>query len=113
SFTLDCLPRVPGRWLDVSSPRLLSLYLGNTMPQMRLELLNPDRTDLDETIATAAQLGLTTLTARSGGVDSLSKCREAYDCIWSISVVEHIAGEYDDTQAMKWLYGALKPGGRL
>ena len=38
---------------------------------------------------------------------------KTYDCIWSLSVVEHIAGQYDDRYAIQAMYKALEPGGRM
>jgi len=112
-FALACLPSEAGRWLDVSSPSLLTLYLAKTMPKSRLELLNPDKRDVEETMYTASRMGIANLAAEPRGVEVLANRLETYDCIWSISVVEHIAGDYDDSQAMKWMYGALNKGGRL
>jgi cyclopropane fatty-acyl-phospholipid synthase-like methyltransferase len=36
-----------------------------------------------------------------------------FDAAWSISVVEHITGTYDDRDTMRWLFRSLRPGGRL
>lgn len=46
-------------------------------------------------------------------VSALSDMYEEYRCITSLSVVEHIDGEYDDRQAVAWMTNALAPGGTL
>ena len=36
-----------------------------------------------------------------------------FDCIWCISVIEHVAGAYDNREAIRMMWDVLKPGGRL
>lgn len=113
SFTLNCLPQQPGRCLDISSPRLFSLYVADKVPLQSLKIINPDLTDLTQTRKIAVDLGLKRISTEHAAVDILAEKRESYDCTWSISVIEHIAGGYDDTFAVKLMYDALAPGGRL
>jgi SAM-dependent methyltransferase len=112
-FVFESLPAFPGKWLDVSSPSLLSLYVAKMRPSCHINIINPDINDLSETKNAAAKLRLKNVVCGSMGVDSLEGSQSAFDCIWSISVVEHIYGAYDDTAAMRWMFEALKPGGRL
>jgi SAM-dependent methyltransferase len=118
-FALGCLPAAPGACLDVSSPRLFSYYVAERWPQATIDVINPDPQDYSMTDATARRLGLSNLHVRHAGVDLLARGAGAeglggpYDCIWSISVIEHIAGAYDERQALAWMWEALRPGGRL
>jgi SAM-dependent methyltransferase len=76
-------------------------------------MINPDPVDARDTQVLASELNTSNLRVACRGADSLSSEGTRYDCIWSISVVEHISGKYDDSMAMRLLYGALAPGGVL
>lgn len=98
-------------YLDVSSPRLLPLDLVRRHRKVRGVLLNPDRSDLEQTERMVRALGLkkrcATLdhrVAESGLVDA------SFDLITSVSVVEHIP---DDAAAVAAMWRLLRPGGRL
>jgi predicted SAM-dependent methyltransferase len=112
-FVFQCLPDHPGMWLDVSSPRLLGLYVADKNLVTSLEMINPDMRDIFHTQAIARQLQLDNVRCTNGALDSLVGRDRSFDCIWSISVIEHIAGRYDDSAAMKMMYDLLRPGGRL
>lgn len=112
-FTLGCCPHAPRRCLDVSSPRLFSLYAARRWPNAAIRVINPDRRDLATTAAIARAVALENLTFADCGVEALAEGPDRYDCIWSISVVEHIAGPYEDREAVGWMYDALADGGRL
>lgn len=112
-FALRCCPHSPARCLDVGSPRLFSLYMAHTFPGMAIRMINPDRRDVAITARLAGALRLGGLRVERQRVDGLAGERAQYDCIWSISVVEHIAGGYDDREAVRWMYDALVEGGRL
>jgi hypothetical protein len=99
--------------LDVSSPALYSLYRTYHEADVTVHMINPDIDDIETTVATARVLGLTNLYADNLAIDQLSAPTGGYDCIWSISVVEHIAGDYDDREGMRMLYDLLASGGRL
>ncbi len=103
-----------GEILDVSSPRLLSLYVASKHPDARITVLNPDSRDLDRTrkVAKRERVG-DQLRLELAGVDAVFGERNRYDTIYAVSVVEHIAGAYDEREAVSQLWPALKPGGRL
>jgi SAM-dependent methyltransferase len=112
-FVLACLPTRLDRCLDVSSPRLFSLYVAANHADASISVINPDESDIFETRAIVSRLGQDNLHPSCQRVEDLRGQRNGYDCIWSISVIEHIAGEDGDTDAVKLLYEALAPGGRL
>lgn len=112
-FALECCPDAPRRCLDVGSPRLFSLFFSQHRPEAQIRMINPDGEDLRTTERIARALRIRNLGFEAVGVDALTRERERYDCIWSISVIEHIAGPYQDVEAVRWMYGALAPGGRL
>lgn len=113
SFAQSCLPAGAARCLDVSSPRLFSLHFAAQHPECEVEMINPDATDLKSSQHATACLGLTNVKMRGCSVEALEGTRDTYDCIWSISVVEHIDGERGDQRAVETMFNALKVGGRL
>lgn len=113
SFALSCLPEQSGKCLDVSSPRLLSLYLAEKNRAQSILMINPDIRDLCSTIRIIDRLKIDVVDVDCKAVEYLSSQREAYDCIWSISVIEHIAGKHGDTNAITLMYEALREGGTL
>jgi predicted SAM-dependent methyltransferase len=112
-FTLSCLPERLGDCLDVASPRLFSLFVARNHPTASIRIINPDSRDLYRTVRAARSLRLSNITTECWAVERLNRTARQYESIWAISVVEHIAGETADTDAMSILYNALKPGGRL
>ncbi len=112
-FVLSCLPERPLRCLDVSSPRLFSLYMADRNPFTSILMINPDSKDASQTTAILSKLKLPNVRVECRGVDRLAERNEKYDCIWSISVVEHISGDYDDRKAVQLMYNSLNAGGRL
>lgn len=113
SFVLSCLPNQPGRFWDISSPRLFGLYVANRMPSARILMTNPDTDDLTETRAALRSAGLQNVQTENWLVNEVPDEEEAYDCIWSISVFEHIDGDYTDSDAVRMCFKRLKRGGRL
>jgi SAM-dependent methyltransferase len=111
-FALRHLPRNARSFLDVGSPRLLSLYVASRQRSARLRVINPDVRDAEETAGLATMLGLTNVGVDTVFVAALAGDPRRYDAIWSISVVEHMAGD-GDREAMALMYDALAPGGRL
>lgn len=99
--------------LDVSSPRLFSFFVAERQPQYPIVMINPDRSDSLVSARMASVLRLNNLSVQVTDVAGLMKRPMSFDCVWSLSVIEHIAGTYDDCDAMRWLYALLKPGGRL
>lgn len=112
-FALAALPPRPGRCLDVASPRLFSLYVARTCSSCFVDIMNPDPHDLEETRKVARCLGTNNLGMHVRAVEALDHSKPAYDCIWSLSVVEHIPEEGADTEAVGRLYSLLRAGGRL
>jgi SAM-dependent methyltransferase len=102
----------PGVCLDVASPHLFSCYVGKRLAPSSIRIINPDRRDADQTRALALALGLQSVEVLAEPVAAMRGTREAYDTIWSISVLEHIADD-GDVEAMGILWAALRPGGRL
>jgi len=76
-------------------------------------MYNPDAKDLAETKIALKSLQLRNIQLVHGTIDMLARQSETFACIWSISVIEHISGRYEDSDAIAWMYQALKPGGRL
>lgn len=60
----------------------------------------------------ASALSLSNLSFEACAIDRVAGSGR-FDCIWSLSVIEHIAGAYDDRAAVAMLYSLLAPGGRL
>lgn len=113
AFALSCLPAFPGRYLDISSPRLFSCYVASKARTSSLVMANPDPQDMMETKATVSRLCLSNIQFQCSGIGLLAQLAEQFDCVWSLSVVEHISGEIDDSAAVRLMYDQLKPGGRL
>ena len=112
-FALSCLPQHPGECLDVSSPRLFSLFVAAKRAPTSVLAINPDPRDIADTARAAHCLGLRNVFFERWPVARLADHSAQYDCVWSISVVEHIAEDSADTEAVKAMYRCLKPGGRL
>lgn len=100
--------------LDVSSPRLFSLYAASLRPAASFTLWNPDPKDIQMTAEVAAGLSLPNVQTAQNPVVSLRASAASYECIYAISVVEHIEGDdYSDSEAVLDLWNALESGGRL
>lgn len=112
-FALNVLPEGVRDCLDISSPRLFSLFVGGCRPDARIAIWNPDAVDYCETEQIVSKLGIDSIHVDQRAVDGLAHTVGAYDCIWSLSVIEHISGAYDDRCAVKQMYDALRVGGRL
>jgi len=112
-FALSCFPEEPVRCLDVGSPRLFSFYVAAKVPASSTLMLNPDVNDISETAKVVSRLKMSNVHLQHGGVDVLEHQHELYDCIWSISVIEHIHGEHSDVDAVRLMYESLREGGRL
>jgi len=113
-FCARQMPPAPQRVLDVSSPRLFALGLARALPDTQFVLANPDSTDLDGTREMVKALRLTNVELQNATVDKLvASHRRAFDFVTCISVIEHIAGAYDDREAMEMLVDLPAPGGTL
>lgn len=112
-FALDSLPHRLGKCLDISSPRLFSFYVAEHYPTSTILMANPDTDDIHTTQRIVRALSLNTIQCQSNEIAEFANTKDTFDCIWSISVIEHISGSYDETFAVRVMYDALKPGGRL
>lgn len=112
-FVFTHIPPGSAACLDVSSPRLFSLFTATARPAAVVRMINPDFEDAEVTRSIVDRLGYANVVVSSDAVSALAGQSATYDCIWSISVVEHVAGESGDTEAMRLMYAALRPGGRL
>jgi SAM-dependent methyltransferase len=111
-FALRHVPAKAATCLDVGSPRLFSLYVARRSRGTRIRVINPDRLDVAATTTLVRVLGLHNVELEELAVADLAGDTRRYDAIWSISVVEHIPGD-GDRGAIRQLYEALAPGGRL
>jgi predicted SAM-dependent methyltransferase len=114
SFAADSVPWPSVRkCLDVSSPRLLFLYLLHRFPGLHFDILNPDRDDIRET---GEYLDVLKLRDRSEvfPVDVMNAPipEDSYDVVTTLSVLEHIPDE-EDERVLRKLWGFLKAKGRL
>lgn len=114
SFVRSCLPEDMGECLDVSSPRLFSLYIA-THTDADLTMINPDPQDTSETAQVLRLLHPREVLLSTSGIEMLcsGEFSGKFDVVWSISVIEHIEGEFTDSDAVRLMFRALKPGGRL
>jgi len=112
AFASTALPPSVGRGLDVSSPRLLSLYLAERRAAT-VDVINPDRDDAATTQRIARAMHLDRLHVSPVAIADFRAKEPSYDCIWSVSVIEHVRGDDGDTDAIRQLWRLLRPGGAL
>lgn len=112
-FALNSLTDNPGYCLDVSSPRLFSFYVAEKKHRPSIWMINPDLNDARHSAAIAKKMGYANIRVDSYDIGVLDDFQETFDAIWSISVIEHISGKYDDQYAVRAMYDALKSRGRL
>jgi SAM-dependent methyltransferase len=99
------------RYLDVSSPRLMPLFLLKATPGATAELINPDSIDLRETEKLANALGLKARCEFSNcTIEDARLTSASFDLITCISVLEHIP---HDKVAIETMWTLLSPGGKL
>ena len=99
------------RCLDVSSPRLMPIMLLIQNKVAIVNILNPDRTDIQETERLADALELTNrCNFKNSTIEMAKYTPETFDLITCISVLEHIPADREAVEVM-WLL--LRPGGRL
>lgn len=111
-FVARDLPDGAARCLDVASPRLFSLWALRTHRVSSVMMINPDARDLEST-RVAASAARVTPKLSCERVEDHQPPRDGYDCIWSISVVEHIHGDEADVAAVARMMSMLPVGGRL
>lgn len=112
-FSFSCLPETLGKCLDVSSPRLFSFYVATRNPATTIRMINPYWKDADHSAMIVSKLRMHNIKINCQGVNAILSHEDKYDCIWSISVIEHINCEYNDSHAIEIMYNSLTPGGRL
>jgi len=101
----------PGRYLDVSSPRLFPLVVMRRRVQLTAEILNPDSNDLTETRNLARATGIENrCNFHNVFVESAPFDPASFDLITCISVLEHIP---HNAAALRTMWDLLRPGGRL
>jgi SAM-dependent methyltransferase len=99
------------RYLDVSSPRLMPLFLLKAAPGATAVLINPDNSDLLETAQLANSLRLKSRCEFFNGIlDAAGFTPASYDLITCLSVLEHIP---EDKAALATMWSLLRPGGKL
>ena len=116
-FAWRALPGNPGflhRCLDISSPFLFSLAVARHFPDVEVRMMNPSARDSQHVRRLVERLRWPGIECAQAGVEELDRENGAYDAIWSLSVVEHVAGAGgDDRDAVRRMWVALRPGGRL
>lgn len=114
SFVSDCLPNLMHSCLDVSSPRLFSLYTAKCR-NTNISMINPDPDDVMQTEFMLNALNIQGIDVKREGVSILEnpEMTGKFDAVWSISVIEHIDGCQSDSDAVRLMYNALKKNGRL
>jgi SAM-dependent methyltransferase len=112
-FARRALPEKGGRALDLSSPRLFSMWALEKHRVDDVLMCNPDASDVKRSQEMARALGLSGLSTEVRALDGLRELKTQFDVIWTISVLEHVAGDYDETEALGWIWERLAPGGRL
>ena len=101
----------PKRYLDVSSPRLVPIFMLGRFDRLVADIINPIGNDLAETRALLVSLALTDRCRLNQElIETADYADRSFDLITSISVVEHIP---DDTGAIATMWRLLRPGGRL
>lgn len=91
----------PLKLLDLVAS-VVACFLATCRPRIRTRRLRP-----------GVEARRSSIDVQRYGVDVLVDRRETYDCIWSISGVEHVFGEYDDSSAIALIYDSLKNGDSL
>jgi ubiquinone/menaquinone biosynthesis C-methylase UbiE len=99
--------------LDVSSPRFFGLYLSSINKRLKYYMINPDRSDLAETKKFLdVQQRNKNFQLKYGNAIKLEYDSFSFDCVISISVIEHI-GKNEDSKALREMWRVLKKGGYL
>lgn len=113
-FFLKRLKDLKGRTiLDVSSPRLLYLFLLKKHAGLKLIFTNPDKKDHSFTLKFLNYLGYSANVGHHNLlVQDLPHRPESFEIITCMSVLEHIPGD-GDRDAVQKMWLMLKPGGRL
>lgn len=111
-FVWSQLRKPPNSCLDVASPRLFSLFVAARFSATNIRILNPDIRDAIESERAARFMNAHRITVDPRTIESMDEENDQFDNVWSISVVEHIP-DNGDVEAVRVMYNALAPGGRL
>jgi SAM-dependent methyltransferase len=99
------------RYLDVSSPRVMPLFLLKEAPRATAVIINPDSSDLKETEKLANALGLEAhCEFINCTIEDAILTTASFDLITCISVLEHIP---QDKSVIETMWSLLRPGGKL
>lgn len=101
-----------GQYLDISSPRMLSIALLDKYGEIKADIVNPDTSDLQATISIVRAFDFEQRCVFHNKLVEELNFEETFDTAVSISVLEHIPGQSDHL-AVKKIWKMLKPGGRL
>lgn len=102
------------RVLDVGSPQWFSLYLASAYPETSFTYVNIVESELEPFREITEVLGLTNIEHRMGDVRQLAFPDASFDCVISISVIEHVYPEVGgDVAALGEIARVLEPGGDL
>lgn len=102
-----------GRYMDISSPRMIPILVITHHGDISAEIINPDKEDLAITqhiLSDFAESGR--IHYHNNRIEELDIQESSIDTITCISVLEHIPDE-GDFYALKKIWGALKPGGKF
>jgi len=102
------------RCLDVSSPRLFSAHVLQSIASSHVTVVNPDGIDLAETqtLLTALDVDPQRYECRTEWAGQLPWPDASFGDIWCISVIEHIDMP-EDVPAIQDIWRVLRPGGRF
>ncbi len=112
NYVLSKIEKTPVRVLDVSSPRLFSIFLSKIHKQAQIFMVNPDPFDIKETQKIIQLEKVRNINVSLSDLQGLS-CTTHFDLIYSISVIEHISGDIDDVRAVQLLEKLLSHGGKI
>lgn len=96
--------------LDISSPRMFTAYLSSKTRFRQIFMVNPDETDLKESIHFFSEVGIAT--SRIRFLDSLEDVRGLFDIIYSISVIEHVI-DSEENNFLYQIWSRLNEGGEF
>ena len=109
---LDAMPhRRVERYLDISSPRLLPLFVARDLQPGNTTILNPDAADLEKTQRLYAHfVGDDSVRFWNMTLDQFARDAPTFDLITSVSVFEHVP---HDRALIESVWSLLAPGGTL
>lgn len=113
-FCMSHMPAMTKNYLDVSSPRLFPLYYAKQNPDINVSMINPDPDDIQVTAKMIASQKIGNINIHHADLrEYCNGLKGPFDVITSISVIEHIFGNYRDVDAVKYMHNCLAPKGYL